>query len=88
MSSSTWSYVDNGRQVREMLSADGSVVACFAGHKHRNRWTVHGGIHYITLAATHWGGSYAKVTISDKLYVRGHANQRDYALGPPSAVPE
>ena len=82
------SYVDNGWQVREMLSSDGSVLACFFGHKHRNRWTIHGGVHYLTLAATHWGGSYAEVTISDKLYVRGHANQRDYALRLPSAVPK
>jgi len=81
------SYVDNGWQVREMLGADGLVVACFAGHKHRNRWTVHGGVHYITLAATHWGGSYARVTISDKLHLRGHANQRDYTLElPPAAL--
>lgn len=74
------SYVDNGWQLREMFTAHGSALVCFAGHKHRNRWTVHGGVHYITLAATHWGGSYAKVTIGDKLYVEGHANQRDYAI--------
>jgi len=74
------SYVDNGWQLREIFSAHGSVLACFAGHKHRNRWTIHGGVHYITLAATHWGGSYAKVTLSDKLYVQGHANQRDYTI--------
>lgn len=32
------------------------------------------------LAATHWEGSYAKVTISDKLYVEGHANQRSCTI--------
>lgn len=74
------SYVDNGWQLREMFSAHGAVLVCFSGHKHRNRWTVHGGVHYITLAATHWGGSYAKVTISDKLYIRGRTNQRDYTI--------
>ena len=74
------SYVDNGWQLRKIFSDHGSVVACFFGHKHRSRWTVHGGVHYITLAATHWGGSYAKVTISDKLCVRGHANQEDYTI--------
>ena len=74
------SYVDNGWQLREMFTAHGSVLVCFAGHKHRNRRTVHGGVHYITLAATHWGGSYAKVTIADKLHIQGHANQRDYTL--------
>jgi hypothetical protein len=74
------SYVDNGWQLRELFTAHGSVLVCFAGHKHRNRWTVHGGVHYITLAATHWGGSYAKVTIADKLYIQGHANQRDYTI--------
>jgi len=74
------SYVDNGWQLREMFTAHGSVLVCFAGHKHRNRWTVHGGVHYITLAATHWGGSHAKVTIADKLHIQGHANQRDYAI--------
>jgi alkaline phosphatase len=74
------SYVDNGWQLREIFKSHDSVVACFFGHKHRNRWTVYGGVHYITLAATHWGGSYAKVTISDKLSIRGHANQRDYTI--------
>ena len=74
------SYVDNGWQLRDLFKSQGSVAVCFFGHKHRNRWTVYGGVHYITLAATHWGGSYAKVTISDKLSIRGHANQRDYTI--------
>ena len=43
-------------------------------------WTVYGGVNYITLAATHWEGCYAKVIISDKLRVRGHAGQRDYTI--------
>jgi len=74
------SYVDNGWQIREMPAADGKVAACFFGHKHRNRWTVYGGVHYITLAATHWGGSYAKVTLSDKLRLDGSGNQRSMEL--------
>jgi len=74
------SYVDNGWQVRDMLTADGKVLACFFGHKHHNRWVVYGGVNYITLAATHVDGSYAKVTISDKLHIRGFMNQRNYAL--------
>ena len=74
------SYIDNGWEIREMLAADGKVVACFAAHKHRNRWTVHGGVNYITLAATHWGGSFAKVTISDALRIEGAGEQRDYEL--------
>ena len=74
------SYVDNGWQLRAMFQADGRVLACFFGHKHRNRWTVYGGVHYITLAATHWDGSFAKVALSDKLHIQGHAKQRSYAL--------
>jgi len=74
------SYVDNGWELREMFAADGEVLVCFFAHKHRNRWTVYGGVNYITLAATHWEGSYAKVTISDKLYVEGAGNQRGYAV--------
>ena len=80
------SYVDNGWQLRNLFSADGSVLVCFAGHKHRNRWTVHGGVNYITLAATHYGGSYAKITISKKLHVEGHANQRSYTIPRPTAT--
>jgi 3',5'-cyclic AMP phosphodiesterase CpdA len=82
------SYVDNGWQLRDLFSADGSVLVCFAGHKHRNRWTVHGGVNYITLAATHWGGSYAKITISEKLHIEGHANQRSYTIPRPAARPK
>ena len=74
------SYVDNGWELREMFKADGKVVACFAGHKHRNRWTVYGQTHYITLAATHWGGSYAKVTITDKLIIEGAGRQRSHTF--------
>jgi len=74
------SYIDNGWELRKLFADDGKVLACFAGHKHRNRWTVYGGTHYITLAATHRGGSYAKVTISDALRIEGHANQKSYTL--------
>ena len=76
------SYVDNGWQLREMFRSHGSVLACFSGHKHRNRWTTYGGVHYITLAATHWEGSYAKITIADGLSVEGHGRQRDYHWEP------
>ena len=74
------SYVDNGWQLRNMFKADGMVLVCFSGHKHVNRWTVYGGVNYITLAATHREGSNAKVTISDKLYLEGHGNQRNYTV--------
>ena len=80
------SYVDNGWQVRDLLAADGKVLACFFGHKHRNRWAVYGGVHYITLAATHWNGSYAKVTLSDKLTIEGAHEQRNYALPIPAGL--
>lgn len=80
------SYVDNGWELRRMFASDGKVVACFAGHKHRNRWTVYGGVHYITLAATHWGGSYATVTLSNKLRIEGHANQRSLDLTLPRSI--
>ena len=47
------SFVDNSWQIREILGADGGVLACFFGHKHRSRWAVYDGIHYLTLAGTH-----------------------------------
>ena len=74
------SYVDNGWELRKLFTSDGKVVACFFGHRHRNRWTVYGGVHYITLAATHRGGSGAKITICDKLFIEGVGNQRSYIL--------
>lgn len=74
------SYVDNGWQVRQLLAEDGKVVACFFGHKHESRWTVYDGVHYITLQALHDGGSYAKVTLSDKLYIEGVGKQKNLSL--------
>lgn len=75
------SYVDNGWQVRDPLAADGHVMACFAGHKHRNRWVVYDHVHYITLAATHWHGSYARIRVDrDRLRVGGVGAQRSYDL--------
>ena len=44
------SYVDNGWQIRQLLAADQKVLACFHGHKHRSRWAMYGGVHYVTLA--------------------------------------
>ena len=83
-----YSYVDNGWQVRDMLTSDGKVIACFFGHRHRNRWVVYGGVHYITLAATHWNGSFAKVTISDRLSIEGEGEQRTYKLPIPAQIQE
>jgi hypothetical protein len=77
------SYVDNGWQVRELLAQDGNVVACFSGHKHQDRWTIYGGVHYLTLAALYVDGSYAKMTIADKLYVEGVGKQRSFAFDIP-----
>ena len=74
------SYVDNGWELRRMFEADGRVLVAFAGHKHRCRWTVYGGVNYITLAALHWEGSYAKVALSDKLYIEGAGQQKGYTL--------
>ena len=79
------SYCGNGWQARELFKADGKVLACFAGHKHQNRWTVRGGTNFITLGATHVKGSYAKVTISDELQIEGHAKQRSYTIPLPRA---
>jgi len=73
-------YTGNGWQIREMFTADGNVLACFFGHRHLSRWTVYGGVHYITLAALHDGGSYARVTIGDELQVAGEGEQKCYAL--------
>lgn len=74
------SYVDNGWELRQLFAKDGNVLACFFGHKHRNRWTVYDGVHYITLAATHWGGSFAKVTISEQFIIEGAGKQKSYTL--------
>jgi len=74
------SYVDNGWQIRQLFAADGKVMACFFGHKHRSRWTVYGGTHYITMAATHWKASFARVTIADRLLIEGVGGQKSYHL--------
>jgi len=74
------SYVDNGWELRKLFAEDGKVLACFFGHRHRNRWTVYDGVHYITLAALHWEGSFAKVTIGDQLLIEGGAKQKSYTL--------
>jgi hypothetical protein len=75
------SYVDNGWELRKLFAEEGNVVVCFFGHKHRGRWTVYGGVHYMTLAALHSNGSYAKVTISDKrLCVEGASGQSPYTV--------
>ena len=68
------------KQVSSFLAAEGKVVACFSGHKHDNRWTVYGNTHYISLAATHRDGSFAKVTLGDKLRIEGVGYQRSYDL--------
>ncbi len=74
------SYIDNGWQIRRLFAADGRVAACFSGHKHRNRWTIYGKTHYITMAATHWKGSFAAVSIADRLTIKGYGEQRSYDL--------
>jgi hypothetical protein len=74
------SYVDNGWELRRMFEADGKVAVVLAGHKHRCRWTVYGGVNYLTLAALHWEGSYSRVTLSDKLSIEGAGEQKDYTL--------
>jgi len=78
------SYVDNGWSIRQLFTNDGRVLACFAGHKHRNRWTVYGGTHYITMAATHWKSSFATVRITDHLEIQGSGGQRSYRLPLPT----
>jgi len=74
------SYIDNGWEIRKLFAEDGRVLACFFGHKHRNRWTVYDGTHYITMAATHWKCSFATITIADKLAIQGFGGQRSYRL--------
>ena len=74
------SYIDNGWEVRKLFADDGRVLACFFGHKHRNRWTLYDNTHYITLAATHWQRSFATVTIADRLDIKGFGGQRSYQL--------
>ena len=74
------SYVDNGWEIRKLFAADGRVLACFFGHKHRNRWTVYDDTNYITMAATHWKCSFAEITIADTLNIKGFGGQRSYQL--------
>jgi alkaline phosphatase len=74
------SYVDNGWKIRQLFAEDGKVMACFFGHKHRSRWTVYGGTHYITMAATHWQASFARVTVADQLLIEGVGGQKSYQL--------
>ena len=74
------SYVDNGWKIRQLFADDGKVMACFFGHKHRSRWTVYGGTHYITMAATHWKASFAQVTVADQLLIEGIGGQKSYRL--------
>jgi len=74
------SYVDNGWKIRQLFADDGKVMACFFGHKHRSRWTVYGGTHYITMAATHWKASFARVTVADQLLIEGVGGQKTYQL--------
>jgi 3',5'-cyclic AMP phosphodiesterase CpdA len=74
------SYVDNGWELRRLFEADGKVAAAFAAHKHRSRWTVYGGVHYLTLAALHWRESLAKVTLSDRLVIEGAGGQWGFDL--------
>jgi hypothetical protein len=80
------SYIDNGWEVRKQFADDGRVLACFFGHKHRNRWTVYDDTHYITMAATHWKRSFAEVTIGDTLDIKGFGGQRSYQLPLPKWV--
>ena len=39
----------NNWEVRKLFAEDGRVLACFFGHKHRNRWTVHDGCHALEM---------------------------------------
>ncbi|MBM81661.1 MAG: hypothetical protein CMJ78_13865 [Planctomycetaceae bacterium] len=78
------SYVDNGWEIRKLFAEDGRVLACFFGHKHRNRWTVYDDTNYITLAATHWKCSFAQVEIADTLSIKGFGGQRSYQLPLPT----
>jgi alkaline phosphatase len=80
------SYIDNGWELRKMFAEDGRVLACFFGHKHRNRWTIYDGTHYITMAATHWKSSFAAITIAGKLTITGFGGQRSYELSLPQWV--
>ena len=72
------SYVDNGWEIRKLFAEDGRVLACFFGHKHRSRWTVYDGTHYLTMAATHYEASFAAITIADTFEIQGFGKQRTY----------
>jgi alkaline phosphatase len=43
--------IKNQREVRQILSASGRVLAVFQGHSHQNDWNEIDGIHYCTLVA-------------------------------------
>jgi len=88
------SYIGNGWQVRELFEQDGKVAVVFHGHYHKNRWTVYGGTHYITLddlGTLRWLWAdpapepnmphWAEVTISgDRMHIAGHGNQMGFDL--------
>lgn len=42
------SYFADAPKAREIIEKSGKVIACFAGHHHRNKESVIGGVHYIT----------------------------------------
>ena len=74
------SFVSNGWRVRENLTADGNVLAVFAGHHHDNYYMEEGGVHYVTLYHGQ-SGSYSKVTISStQIFITGVGSQSSYVL--------
>jgi len=76
------SYVGNGWQVRELFEKDRKVAAVFHGHYHKNRWTVYGSIHYITMENyPDQGENWAEVTVSsNRLQMVGHDKQVGFDL--------
>lgn len=83
------SYVGNGWLLRDLMAMDGSVLACFHGHYHMNRWTVYGGTHFITLDNERGDGgqNWAEVTVTpERLVVAGHNRQQSYDLPLPASA--
>ena len=76
----------NQQEIRELLAADGDVVAVFQGHEHANAHRELDGIHFVTFAAIVDHGtepSWAQITIdvdAASITIEGVGEQTSYHL--------
>lgn len=79
--------VQNHEQIRGILEHHGNVTAVFQGHCHTGRYSISGGVHYITLSAMVVGpgpanNAYAVVHLHDNggVEVEGYGRQISLSL--------